>query len=194
MEDAKFDDKPVALVDLDGTLADFDGAMRSKMVEITSPEEMEFVLSKMNRDDEPDYVKARRRMIKSLPGFWSGLQPRPKGFAVLSALRELDFAIHVLTNGPKKNSTAWKEKVDWCDRYVPDLPVQIGREKGLVYGRVLVDDWPKYVTNWLAHRPRGTVIMPAHPWNADFKHPNVVRYDGNNYDEVVGALSKARKR
>lgn len=188
------DEKPVALVDLDGTLADFDGAMQAKMREIAAPGEMEAVSKLMHQEGEPDYLKARRHMIKNVPGFWSGLQPRPAGFAIFNALRELDFEIYILTNGPKKNSNAWKEKVDWCERYVPDFPVTVGREKGLVYGRVLFDDWPEYITKWLKHRPRGTVIMPAHPWNEKFSHPNVVRYDGSNYAEVVARLHQARSR
>ena len=69
----------------------------------------------------------------------------------------------------------------------------VGKSKGGVYGRVLVDDWPGYVEDWLAHRPRGLAIMPAHPYNEDFKHPNVIRYltrDARS-NRLVGAALKA---
>jgi hypothetical protein len=62
--------------------------------------------------------------------------------------------------------------------------VTITHDKGIVYGAVLVDDWPEYVTSWLEHRPRGLVIMPAHNHNVGFAHSQVVRYDGTNLDEV----------
>jgi len=41
------------------------------------------------------------------------------------------------------------------------------QKKSLVYGKVLVDDWPDYYLPWLGVRPRGLVTVPAHPWNAD---------------------------
>lgn len=58
----------------------------------------------------------------------------------------------------------------------------------LRYGAVLVDDWPEYIRRWLENRPRGLVIMPAHEHNAGFNHPNVVRYDGTNKDEVKARM------
>jgi hypothetical protein len=66
--------------------------------------------------------------------------------------------------------------------------VTITHDKGLVYGAVLVDDWPDYILKWLEHRPRGLVIMPAHDHNAGFTHHNVVRYDGTNIDEVKARM------
>jgi hypothetical protein len=30
--------------------------------------------------------------------------------------------------------------------------------------------------------------MPAHEYNKDFKHPNVIRYDGTNIEEVKERL------
>ena len=70
------------------------------------------------------------------------------------------------------------------------------QDKSFTYGRVLVDDWPDYVTSWLEHRPRGLVVMPAHPWNVDFNHPNVIRYDGSEHnrkdvrDRLITAASR----
>jgi hypothetical protein len=55
---------------------------------------------------------------------------------------------------------------------------------------VLVDDYPPYVQRWLAWRPRGRVIMPAHAWNAGFSHPNVLRYAGDNLEEVRMVLDQ----
>jgi hypothetical protein len=45
----------------------------------------------------------------------------------------------------------------------------------MVYGKALVDDYPPYVEKWLKYRPNGLVLMPAHDYNAGFRHPNVIR-------------------
>lgn len=70
----------------------------------------------------------------------------------------------------------------------------VGRDKGGTYGRVLVDDYPKYVKDWLKHRPRGLVIMPAHSYNEGFTHPNVIRHDGTNNNLVRMYLQAAYDR
>jgi hypothetical protein len=31
---------------------------------------------------------------------------------------------------------------------------------GTLFDRVLVDDWPPYIEDWLKHRSRGLVMMP----------------------------------
>lgn len=79
-------------------------------------------------------------------------------------------------------------------RNLPDIPLTITRDKGLVYGRMLVDDWPEYVERWLKWRPRGMVVMPAQPWNADYKHPNVLRYDGTDDEGLYAMMERAYNR
>jgi 5'-nucleotidase len=187
--------EPVSLHDLDGSMADFDGAMLEGLKKIASPGEND-IGSKLlaNQATEPDWHKERRRLVKSQPGFWRTLPRIQLGFDVFEACRNLEYTQLVLTNGPKVPTWAWGEKVDWCNINVPETPVIVGRDKGLVYGRVLADDWPEYIVRWLTWRPRGLVIMIAQRWNIDFKHPNVVRYDGKNYDEMVNRLGEARRR
>lgn len=185
--------RAIALIDLDGTLADFDGAMLSCMRKISHPSEGDVESKLVNQSTEPEYIRERRRLIKNMPGFWRELPRLERGFEILHAVEKLDYDPIVLTNGPKKHQAAWQEKKDWCDLNVPHLPVIVGRDKGLVYGKVLVDDWPEYIVRWLEWRPRGLVIMPAQPWNERFAHANVFRYDGKNYDEMVARLAVQRK-
>lgn len=184
----------ISLHDLDGSMADFDGAMRAGMQKIASPQEGEISSKLLNQANEPQYIKERRRLIKSMPGFWRTLPRLELGFDVFEACKKLEFTQFVLTNGPKAPTWAWGEKVDWCNDHIPDTPAIVGRDKGLVYGRVLVDDWPEYGMRWLTWRPRGLLIVIAQPWNVDFKHPNALRYDGKNYDEMVNRLGEARRR
>jgi hypothetical protein len=85
------------------------------------------------------------------------------------------------------------EKFDWCRRHVPKLPVIMAEEKGLVFGDVLVDDWPAYIARWLCWQPRGLVIAPAQPWNAKTAFPtNALRYDGTNLKEIRLRLTAIR--
>jgi hypothetical protein len=111
-------------------------------------------------------MKARRRLIKSQPGFWSGMNPIKRGFELLELAQGLGYECHILTKGPNSTPSAWTEKKEWCNRHVPGLDVHIcGSKKSLVYGRVLLDDWPDFFMPWLDVRPRGLVVAVAQPWN-----------------------------
>ncbi|MBR9683902.1 hypothetical protein GOV03_05185 [Candidatus Woesearchaeota archaeon] len=120
------------------------------------------------------------------------------GFDILEACVNLGFDIHILTQGPLKNLTAWNEKVEWVDEHVmsvvPEAQIIITRDKSRMYGKVLVNDYSQYVRKWLGHRPRGLGVMPANNHNQDFVHPSVIKYDGDNLDEVVSRLETAHKR
>jgi len=129
------------------------------------------------------------------PGFWRNLAPLPLGFQLVQQLTDLDFEIHLLTKGPADHSLGWMEKVDWCRHYLPHLPVTISEAKSLVYGSVLVDDWPPFIERWLHHFPSGFVVASAQPWNLDVETrfgPRVMRFDGSNVDVVRRGLLAAK--
>lgn len=183
----------VALFDLDGTLADFDGSMRHTMEAIATPGEKAYY---EEQSDEPPFITARRRLVKTQPGFWENLPKFQLGFDILEKTILLKYSHTIVSKGPRKNPTAWAEKIRWCEKNLPmesiDFKISLVEDKGHHYGKVLVDDFIPYVERWLEWRPRGLVIMPAHDRNASFKHPNVVRYDGTNINEVVERLTMQR--
>jgi FMN phosphatase YigB (HAD superfamily) len=166
--------EPIALFDLDGTLADYDAAMQRDLRLLQSPHEPEWDRTK----PEPEYLKERQTLIRRQPGWWENLDRHPPGFEILAEARTLSFQCHVLTKGPAAATSSWSEKLRWCQKHVPELMVTVTQDKSLVYGKVLVDDWPPYIMRWLDWRPRGLVIMPAHPWNEGTTHPNILRYTG----------------
>ena len=117
----------------------------------------------------------------------------------------LGFKNNILTKGPKHCPNAWKEKVEWCheelfkstltmrrlwQREKWSLDIHIVSDKAIVYGKMLVDDYPPYVEAWLKHRPRGLVFMPAHKYNEDFTHPNVIRCGPWEPEGFMGWIDK----
>jgi 5'-nucleotidase len=175
----------IALVDMDGTLCDYEGQLLREAQDIVGPD--------VNIHD-PKW-KNLVDLIKQRPGFWRELPTLPFGFRVLDLLLGHDFDVHILTKGPYRVTSAWTEKVDWCRRNLTsNLPITITEDKSLVYGKVLVDDWAPYCEAWLKWRPRGTVIMPAYDYNKGFDelHPGrVVRADMHSMDKVLAAIKLA---
>jgi hypothetical protein len=163
--------------------------MKTDLQKLESSEEGHSLI--LGPGKHPDWLEARMTLIKKQPGWWRNLPELPLGMELVGFLRDLNFSLHVLTKGPYNTTTAWTEKVDWVRKHIPDAQITITERKDLTYGLVLIDDFPGYVKPWLKHRPRGLVIMPAHPWNEDFSHPNVIRYTGTETEEVLARL-KAR--
>lgn len=177
----------VALIDLDGTVANFNKSLEGSLNEMRGPGEAPFTYADL--EEAPPHIEARMRAIKRVPGFWRNLEPIPLGMDVLSLIRAAGYQLNVLTKGPRRNNPAWAEKVDWAQEHLPDAQVTISQDKGLVYGKVLFDDWPPYVERWLTWRKRGLVLMLAHPWNENFSHENVVKIRGpEDFDKVQEAL------
>ncbi len=182
----------IALFDMDGTLCDHDGALFNSLEKLRSPKEP--VFRPPIRDDAPEYIRKRAFLIRDCKSWWENLPKFQLGFEVWSLANALAYRRVILTQGPKKNPPAWQGKKLWIDRELgPETDIIITRDKSLVYGRVLVDDYPPYVSAWLAHRPRGLAIVPASRENANFRHKQVIRYTGDNYTEVYKAMEKARK-
>jgi hypothetical protein len=187
------DSDNIGLFDLDGSLADYDKAVLEGLALLASPEEPPVVDVRNAR--QVKHLQARVDLITRQPNWWANLERIPMGFQVLELAREIGFRIHVLTQGPKAIPVAWKEKVEWCHKHLgADTDIHITRDKGLVYGRFLYDDYPVYMQKWLRHRPRGLGIMPVTAANREFVHPQVVRWDGTNLEEVVSRLRAAYHR
>ncbi len=123
------------------------------------------------------------------PGFWRDLPPLAAGFELLELVREQGFSVHVVTKGPHDVPDAWADKVRWCRRHLPDVPVVVTDSKTLVFGHVLIDDWPPYVHDWQRQWPEALAVVPVHPWNHDLPvGARVLRYDGANRPQVREAL------
>lgn len=156
----------VALVDMDGTVADFDGPLQADYKAVIGDDKV-----------SPETEERIKSLIKKQPGWWKNLPIIGLGLSTVEHLITVGFRIMVLTKGPGRSTSAWTEKFEWCAKYMPYADVTITQDKGLVYGKLLVDDWPPYIERWLKWRPRGVVLMPDQPWNKEFEHPQVRRID-----------------
>jgi hypothetical protein len=186
-------DENIALFDLDGSLANYDKALLAALPALAAPGDP--LLTHARQAERIPYIKARIDLITRQPNWWLDLEPIPLGFQILQLCKEIGFQIHVLTQGPKNKPLAWKEKVEWCQKHLgTDIDIHITRNKGMVYGKILYDDYPNYMSKWLAHRPRGLGIMPVTEDNHNFKHEQVILWDGTNLDEVAERLHAAYRR
>ena len=184
----------VCLFDLDGTLADYTGQLAEDFNRIKHPSEPTYSRESFGQDQkEPDWFYQRRSCITDKEEWWENLPKWQPGFDILEMAEEIGFRIMVLTQGPATKPAAWSGKIKWCQEHLAFLDVTITRDKNLVYGRVLVDDWPEYAEGWLKNRPRGLVIMPEHHWNKKFYHVNALHYSDNKV-VVREALQKAFDR
>lgn len=170
--------KPIALFDLDGTLADYEGAITRDLKKLSAPSEpIDDVNAGLNHDESLPWMKERMHMIRNQPGWWFNLEPHPPGFELLQMAIDIGYDIHVLSKGPRTKPWAWKEKLEWCQKFLPEtVKVTLTEDKSLVYGRILVDDWPEYIASWLVNRPRGAVIMPNASYNQNFATDQTLRY------------------
>jgi 5'-nucleotidase len=193
-----------ALLDLDGTVADYSWQLAKDLAELASPGEPMF---DFHTDDAPDWFLKRIDLIRAQPGWWRKLPKLQAGFDILNAVLRIGYQVHVLTKGPRRAPNAWSEKMEWCKTNLPSnigITVTLGRpaegdvpcgpSKGAMYGRVLIDDYPQYATEWLSFRPRGLVVMPKAIANEGFSHPQAVIYDGKNLAYVEELLQLAFDR
>ncbi len=183
----------IALFDMDGTLCDYDSGLFKALEKIRSPDEP--VFNPPLRDGTPDYIENRRNLISRSEEWWENLPRLKLGWDLLEVAKELEYNIMILTQGPKSNPWAWSGKKKWIDKNLGEnFDITITRDKGLVYGKILVDDYPKYIDRWLTWRKRGIVIMPANESNKDYINSQVIRYDGTNLDDIYGVMEKAKER
>jgi 5'-nucleotidase len=183
--------KDIVLFDMDGTLCDHDDQLLKDLERLRSPHEIKMIKLK---HPLPDYLMARANLIRQQGSWWENLPKFKLGWDILKEVNKIGFKVMILTQGPKEKPAGWSGKIRWLMKHLPKVDMTMTRDKGLVYGKVLVDDYPQYIERWLRHRPRGLVIMPASDGNKNFRHPQVIRYDGKNLRRVRDALKKVKNR
>lgn len=188
----------LALFDMDDTLFNYSLQMRLDILALASPTEDADEL----RDTDIfqlikkyPHIERRAEVIKTIPGWWRDLPPYRPGWRLFDLATKIGYCTKIITKGPRSKSHAWAEKLDCItEHFGPDQPIDIvGKDKAGIYGRVLVDDYPHYVDQWLEHRPRGLAILPAQPCNAGYHHPNAIRFhtESDENNETVRKMLQA---
>lgn len=188
-------DKPIFLTDMDDSLFDWGGEIVRGLNSLRHPLEAAFTEENWRGlAEEHPYIKERIELIKSRHNFYRNLPILPEGLSVWEAARSIGYDCQVLTKGPYFQSQGWSQKYDCIREHLgPTVNVHIVMDKSLVYGAVLYDDHPDYLTKWLKRRPRGLGIMPDKPNNRQFSHSQVLRHK-NNLPEIYNALELEYKR
>jgi len=173
---------------MDGTLCNYEAALLNSLNELKGPKE-KILKILPHKSKIPAYLKARVDLIRDNTKWWINIPPLPLGMQLWRVAGEIGFRRMILTHGSRRYPKSWMAKKMWIDKYLgSDVDITITRDKGLVYGRVLVDDWPDYIIRWAKWMPRGLIVMPDGKHNQGFEHDQVIRYDGNNFEKVAGVL------
>ncbi len=173
------DDK-IALFDMDGTIAAYDLQMRADLANLG----FENLPRDLYTDGVSKEIKNAMKIVRAQPGWWRDLSVIQSGLELMKLCKEIGFRIGISTQAPRENFNAWGEKFEWCEKYVreidPSYVMNITRGgKGLYYGRIFVDDFPRFMSDWLINRPRGLGLMPIDFGNDGFSHPQVLKYSSD---------------
>lgn len=189
----KKDSDKIALFDMDGVLCDYEGTLIKDLENLRSPNEKP--IKEVFGEKVPEYIKKRMILIKSNPNWWINLPKYKPGWDLLKLAKQIGFRIIILSKNPGHNPEALSGKKKWVENNIDrDLEVILTSDKGLVYGRILVDDYPEFAKRWLEHRPNGIVIMPVNRNNKNFKHPQVIKYNGKNLLQIRKIMKNAFNR
>jgi FMN phosphatase YigB (HAD superfamily) len=176
----------IILFDLDATLANHHQSLEKDYRSLASPDED---LSLLWQKKPPQFVKERKKLIRSQRDWWLNLEVLPLGKSIYNAALNIGFMPYILTKGSYRHAYSWTEKFFWVRKHFPEAKITITEDKSLFYGNVLVDDYPDYVLPWLK-RNNGIAIVPAYEYNKDCIHPSIVRWDGTDIAIIETALKK----
>lgn len=155
------------LVDMDGVLADFDGAvLRGMPTEIPRVPRTNFYIAR----DYPEHKEAVAD-IYSEPGFFYGLEPIEGALDGWSKLAELGFHPRIASAPLTLNPRSVEGKIAWLEEYlVPKFGVAVideaifDKEKFKYDASILIDDRPAVDTG--NGRARWRHVVFDQPYNA----------------------------
>jgi 5'-nucleotidase len=183
----------VVLVDMDGVLADFDGAVLSQLPpEIERVARTHFYISK----DYPAHAE-HVRYITSQPDFFLDLPLVDNALGGWQRLIDAGYQPQICTAPLSKNSHSAQNKLAWLDRHLRphfgDLVVSdaiIDKRKYRYDGLALIDDRPEVDTN--DGQARWLHVVFDRPYNQD--STAALRIRGWNDPDLEDTLEAIRRR
>lgn len=171
--------RPVVLVDCDGVLSDFAGAILEYVFHETGVRLTPNDITTWHLFEGPAFAPVRRAerrvfaRVASL-GECYALSVLPGAQAGLAALREIA-DVRIVT-APMSSSETWcSERSEWLRKHfgIHEHDVIYAHRKDLVRGDFFIDDKPENISAWQAAHPAGEAFLWAAPHN---RGPEKVRY------------------
>lgn len=174
----------IILVDLDGPLADLEGAFLRRWKE-TYPGEFFMPLEKREnfflREDYPEHLRPRTDEILRADGFFADLPPVPGGIEALQGLRAAGHVVIICTADIFANKTGLADKRQWVRRHLGDEIARMmifTRDKTLIRGDYLIDDRPAVSG---ALEPAWEHVIFDQPFNRDAAGKKRMNADWSNW-------------
>lgn len=160
--------KPLFLLDIDGVVADFLGAVRRVVAEVSSQKvqctQWDF-LAELQQLRPVEYRHYRKRSAER--GFCGAIPLLPDAASFVEQLRSR-YRVVALTP-PLAHCPTWEsERRQWLRGHLNFEPrdVVFANDKTLVGGAVLLDDRPENVRDWAAAHLSGRGMLMAAEYNA----------------------------
>lgn len=188
--------KPLVLLDCDGILADYVGAVFDFIEQATAARPTRESIGDWHIwDSIPDKLleAAFEKRVRE-PGFCAGIKPFDealRGFPLLDQVAD----VHIVTS-PYDGSPTWThEREEWLKRFfgIPRHRVHHINTKHLTRGDYLVDDKPKNVREWLLHR-RDHYLGHGLLWDTPHNRLDEGFWRVHSWPELVSIVSSPPKR
>ncbi len=182
---------PIALVDLDDTVADYSFGMHLTLDKLYPAS---YGLFPPNlHGDGPDHIEYLRELIYDSSDWWNELSIKVEGDEIVDRLMADGYDVKFITYARLTCPNAWFGKVKWVTGFYPDNELIIlSGKRDHIYGDLLFDDNVDNMTGWLDFWPLGIGVLSGIPENREYKHERCIRYE-NNIEQVLAFINEDRK-
>lgn len=170
------------LLDVDGVIADFVGAICYELDNRYVPEDFK----------EPSMLEAmspwdqnRFEQLSRMEGLCESIEPYDDAKSFVEELHELG-EVYAVTKPWKARTWAW-ERMNWLeDRFgIQRDRIIFTGQKHLVRGDVLIEDNAENLNSWHLHTDGGIALLLDRPWNRSFPCAGISAKDYETIIEVV---------
>ncbi len=177
----------IILVDLDGPLADLEGAFLKRWKEqfpgeffVPFEQRRHFFL----REDYPEELRQKTDEVLRGDGFFGSLPVVSGSRESLFSLRSIGYAVIICTSDIFANRTGLADKRQWVRKHLDNdfaKAMIFTRDKTLIRGNYLIDDKPVIQG---ALEPTWEHVIFDQPFNRDVKDKKRISIDWSNWKEL----------
>lgn len=200
--------KPIILVDMDGTIADFEKG-RERLLKRLYPEMNVIPAENITRfygAEEYIYPEDQKKAyeVTLQPGFFFNLPIIRDSYSALLEMYEAGYDVQICTSPMRAAPDCELEKRAWIQKHFPWISkVHVTKDKHLIYGDILIDDHEdpleksapglrEAITSHLVNNVSWVHLLKDAPHNRKAQIPRLV--DWRDWrDSIIEALCFARK-